>query len=106
MSDSQVLTSEEIAATFFFPDIVFRDGPAGRRPGLAQGPDIWEMVGIMRAHNWDLAACADYLECELWLFEIALAYYRLRTQEIDEWIETNKRAYRELREELGGSTLL
>jgi hypothetical protein len=29
------------------PGIVFRDGPAGRRPGLAAGPDVWEVVGVL-----------------------------------------------------------
>ncbi len=28
------------------PGIVFRDGPTGRRAGLAGGPDVWE---VMRA---------------------------------------------------------
>jgi len=26
------------------PGIVFRDGPAGRRAGLAGGPDVWEVI--------------------------------------------------------------
>lgn len=28
------------------PGVVFRDGPAGRRPGLASGPDVWEVIGV------------------------------------------------------------
>lgn len=31
-----------------YPGIVFRPGPAGRRPGLARGPDIWEIARMMR----------------------------------------------------------
>jgi hypothetical protein len=27
-----------------FPGIVFRSGPAGRRAGLVDGPDVWEIV--------------------------------------------------------------
>lgn len=30
------------------PGIVFRSGPAGRRPGLAGGPDVWEVVRVSR----------------------------------------------------------
>ena len=30
------------------PGIVFRDGPSGRRAGLAAGPDVWEVVGLLR----------------------------------------------------------
>jgi hypothetical protein len=30
------------------PGIVYRDGPTGRRPGLALGPDVWEVVSALR----------------------------------------------------------
>src|SRR3954453_572012 len=30
------------------PGIVFRPGPAGRRPGLAGGPDVWGVVRVVR----------------------------------------------------------
>src|SRR5688572_17898455 len=30
------------------PGIVFRWGPAGRRPGLADGPDVWEVARVFR----------------------------------------------------------
>ena len=29
------------------PGVVFRSGPAGRRPGLAGGPDVWEVVRVL-----------------------------------------------------------
>jgi hypothetical protein len=29
------------------PGIVFRSGPAGRRPSLASGPDVWEMARVL-----------------------------------------------------------
>jgi len=31
------------------PGIVFRDGPIGRRAGLAAGPDVWEIIGALRS---------------------------------------------------------
>ena len=31
------------------PGIVFRDGPTGRRAGLACGPDVWEVIGALRS---------------------------------------------------------
>jgi hypothetical protein len=31
-----------------FPGVVYRDGPAGRRAGLASGPDVWEIVRAVR----------------------------------------------------------
>ena len=30
------------------PGIVFRPGPVGRRPGLASGPDVWEVAQVIR----------------------------------------------------------
>jgi hypothetical protein len=31
------------------PGVVFRDGPTGRRAGLAGGPDIWEVIRAIRS---------------------------------------------------------
>ena len=31
------------------PNIVFRDGPTGRRAGLAGGPDAWEVIRTVRS---------------------------------------------------------
>jgi hypothetical protein len=36
--------------------IVFRAGSTGRRPGLAGGPDVWEVVCVFQAVD---PACAD-----------------------------------------------
>ena len=33
------------------PGIVFRDGPSGRRAGLAAGPDVWEVAGLLVGLN-------------------------------------------------------
>ncbi|MGH8998141.1 MAG: hypothetical protein ACRDY7_01975 [Acidimicrobiia bacterium] len=30
------------------PGIVYRDGPTGRRAGLAVGPDVWEVISALR----------------------------------------------------------
>jgi hypothetical protein len=37
------------------PGIVFRDGPSGRRAGIAAGPDVWEVVSLLR----DLRGAVD-----------------------------------------------
>lgn len=34
--------------TLEHPGIVYRDGPTGRRPALAVGPDVWEVVSALR----------------------------------------------------------
>src|SRR5215213_6476218 len=31
------------------PNIVFRDGPTGRRAGLVGGPDVWEIIRAVRS---------------------------------------------------------
>ena len=33
------------------PGIVFRAGPAGRRPGLIGGPDVWEVIAVHRSFD-------------------------------------------------------
>ena len=39
---------EEGLKTGTFPGIVYRDGPTGRRAGLAVGPDVWEVILAVR----------------------------------------------------------
>ena len=34
--------------TLQHPGIVYRDGPTGRRPALAVGPDVWEVISALR----------------------------------------------------------
>lgn len=34
--------------TLHHPGVVYRDGPSGRRAGLATGPDIWEVASALR----------------------------------------------------------
>src|ERR1700687_1300148 len=38
------------------PGVVFRDGPTGRRAGLAAGPDVWEIVVVLRDYSERRAA--------------------------------------------------
>src|SRR5665213_3000505 len=35
------------------PGVVFRDGPTGRRAGLAAGPDVWEVISALRSTGLD-----------------------------------------------------
>src|SRR2546428_11532967 len=52
---------EEGLAMDTFPGIVFRDGPAGRRAGLVGGPDVWEVIQVLRVEGGALQATADAL---------------------------------------------
>src|SRR6059058_6143618 len=73
------------------PGIVFRSGPAGRRPGLAGGPDVWEVVRAFRGlelRDEDavarLAAQIGLAPEQVW---VALRYYAEHRAEVDAWID-------------------
>jgi hypothetical protein len=75
------------------PGVVFRDGPAGRRAGLASGPDVWEVVSMVRASGLDgedaLAAAAEWGGLSLVQVRVAVRYYAEFPGEIDERIARN-----------------
>ena len=73
------------------PGIVFRSGPAGRRPGLLGGPDVWEVVAVYRSFD-DAQRTADWLDQQPSAIETALSYYAAHRAEIDEWIQRNEEA--------------
>ena len=73
------------------PGIVFRSGPAGRRPGLVGGPDVWEVVAVHRSFD-DTQRTADWLDQPARAIETALRYYEAHRAEIDEWIRRNEEA--------------
>lgn len=79
-----------------FPGIVFRDGPAGRRAGLAAGPDVWEVAAALRDSGLRGDAAIDVVAAEFDLpaarVRIALAYYGAHAEEIDSEIAENERA--------------
>lgn len=72
------------------PGIVFRSGPAGRRPGLANGPDVWEVIRVLKgidASGEDrlqrVAKSADLSPDQV---RTAIQYYIDFSGEIDAWI--------------------
>ena len=71
--------------------VLFRDGPAGRRAGLAGGLDVWEMIMVVQAHDGDVGASADYLELPVSLVQSAVSYYEAYPDEINERISNNER---------------
>ena len=74
-----------------YPGIVFRSGPAGRRAGLASGPDIWEVVSVHRSFD-DVERTAGWLDQQTSAIETALRYYDGHKAELDEWIRRNEEA--------------
>lgn len=73
------------------PGIVFRSGPAGRRPGIAGGPDIWEVVrvikGLEERGNAAVIRTTELTGLAPEQVNIGLDYYAEYRHEIDEWIE-------------------
>ncbi|MBK6761969.1 MAG: hypothetical protein IPG68_01205 [Micrococcales bacterium] len=77
------------------PGIVFRDGPAGRRAGLAGGPDVWEVItAVISAREADLhlgadnglALVADNAGLPVPAVQIAVRYYGDYPDEIDQQV--------------------
>ncbi len=79
-----------------FPGIVFRSGPAGRRPGVVGGPDVWEVVEVIRAESGDLARTAENLDLPVGLVEAAARFHTVHAAEVDAAIESNRRLMEEV----------
>lgn len=75
------------------PGIAFRDGPAGRRPVVSGGPDVWEVVGALRSAPERgealVAALAERLGVAEAKVRAAVRYYGEYPEEIDAWIAAN-----------------
>ena len=72
------------------PGIVFRSGPAGRRPALAGGPDVWEVVrafvGVEAQGDEALRRAVKLGGLTPEQVRLALRYYADFQDEIDDWI--------------------
>jgi len=77
------------------PMVVFRDGPAGRRPVLVGGPEVADVVGAIVGGDVPVAErrvrAADLLEVPASLVDAAVAYYADYTDEIDELLAERAR---------------
>jgi hypothetical protein len=72
------------------PGIVFRTGPAGRRPGLAGGPNVWEVARHFQqagsTNDEAIQRIADVADLSLEQVQTVLRYYVDFREEIDNWI--------------------
>lgn len=75
------------------PGIVFRDGPTGRRAGLAAGPDVWEVIGALRASDLEGPAAiqetAETSSLSVRQVQDAIAYYREYPEDVDARVRRN-----------------
>lgn len=82
------------------PGIVFRPGPVGRRPALAAGPDVWELIrflkGLDARGEEAVRQAAKSLSLTPTEIQTAIRYYADYGDEIDAWIgRVEERAERE-----------
>jgi uncharacterized protein (DUF433 family) len=82
------------------PPIVFVEGAAGRRPVLAGTRiSVADVVETARELGNSADSAAEYLSLPLWKVQAALRYYADYRDEVDAWIERNRR-YAEREEEM------
>jgi hypothetical protein len=76
------------------PGIVFRDGPTGRRAGLAAGPDVWEVISALRSTGLGgdegIQPTAEWAGLTVRQVRDAVGYYSEYPAEIDERIRLNE----------------
>lgn len=82
--------------------IEFRDSPFGRRAAVQGGPEVWEMISVLRDYEGDMKGLREHFA---WLegkaLDSALEYYEHFREPIDALIEENDRTARYLSERLG-----
>ncbi len=78
------------------PGIVFREGPSGRRAGLASGPDVWQIASLLLALEGPAEERIEECSCRMGLspyqVRIASRYYAEFATEIDAEIAANEEA--------------
>jgi hypothetical protein len=85
--------AEEWWALQQFPALEYRDGVAGRRAGLRQGPDVWEVVMVWKDYEPDRAAFHAHFAGRVppEHLDDALAYFARFPEEIEAHLEENRR---------------
>jgi len=76
------------------PGIVFKDGPTGRRAALANGPDVWEVVKVVKEFGSTgeraIAGAVEWGNLSHAQVNVALRYYGEFPEEVDARIAFNR----------------
>ena len=76
------------------PGIVFKDGPTGRRAALAFGPDVWQVVKVVKEFGSSgeraIEGAAEWGNLSHAQVNVALRYYGDFTEEVDARIAFNR----------------
>ncbi len=105
LSQTDLVTSllDEGLKTRRYPGIIYRDGPTGRRAGLAAGPDVWEVIGTVRhvegKGDAKVVAAAEMLSLPERSVRLAVEFYSAFNEEVDDRIRANDEAAERLREQ-------
>jgi len=94
LSDALRRYAEEGDRAESHPGIVFRSGPAGRRAGLAAGPDVWEICWAARELGGEQDVperLAEQLSLTPDRVRVALRYAAEFPEEIEARIELHER---------------
>ena len=85
------LLAEEGLKLREFPDLIFTDGPTGRRATFIQGPDLWEVLEpyVLADKDWQ-ALKASYPDLDEALLRTAIRYYEAYPDEVEARIALNQ----------------
>lgn len=85
------LLVEEAIKMREFPQIVFTNGPTGRRATLIHGPDVWEVIEpyLLAGKDWQVLR-DSYPERDEALLRTAVRYYEAYPAEIEARIALNQ----------------
>jgi uncharacterized protein (DUF433 family) len=88
----KVLTEEAIKMREF-PDMIFTNGPTGRRATFRHGPDVWEILEpyILAGKEWS-ALRESYPDLDEATLDVAVRYYESYPDEIEARIALNQGA--------------
>jgi uncharacterized protein (DUF433 family) len=86
----RVLTEEAIKMREF-PDIVFTDGPTGRRATFRDGLDVWEVIEpyLLGGKDWSILR-QSYPEVDEARLRAAVRYYESYPEEVEARIDLNQ----------------
>lgn len=85
-----------------FPGVVYRDGPAGRRAAVVDGPDVWELVRAVKQAGGNGDERIDQVAGELGIprsrVALAVDFYVAYPEEVEQRIAADEQAASRLRE--------
>ena len=85
------LLAEEALKAREFPEIIFTDGPTGRRATLINGPDVWEVVEpyLVAGRDWR-ALRESYPHLDEASLRTAVRFYEAYPDEIEARVTLNE----------------